>query len=107
MITKQELKVDEYTGDVQLRNTFDISSAKSLVNEANMEGGDRNESMHCMGHIPPEMWHYDPWLLKARECQIHGDDYGFQKYLRKFFDIHTSLKIVNKQKYFNGWRCPT
>lgn len=106
MITKQELSVDRYTGDIHLRNHFDISTAKDLVKEANMEGGDRNESMHCMGHIPPEMWQYDPWLMAARKAQMEHDDYEFQKQIRKFFEVHTSLKIINKQKYFNGW-CPS
>lgn len=106
MITGQELYVDEHSGDVRLRNHFDIGMAKSLVKEANMEGGDRNETMHCMGHIPPEMWQYDPWLIQARKAQMAHDDYEYQKNLRKFFEVHTSLAIINKQKYFNGWRCP-
>ena len=103
MIINQDMDVDLATGDVKLRNTFDISMAKSLAKDVSNEGGEHHKDMHCMGYIPPEMWRYDPWLIEARKAQLAHDDYEFQKYLRKFFDIHTALKVHNKQKYFRGW----
>ena len=103
MILKQDMDVDIHTGDVKLRNTFDIGTAKSLAKDVSNEGGERNANMHCMGYIPPEMWQYDPWLIQARKAQLAHDDYEFQKYLRKCFEVHTALRVINSQKYFEGW----
>ena len=106
MITKQELYVDEHNGDVKLRNHFDISSAKSLAKDVTNEGGERHSDMHCMGYIPPEMWMYDPWLMQAKKAKMAHDDYEYQKYIKKFFEVHSALRVINKQKYYNGW-CPS
>ena len=44
MILKQDMDVDIHTGDVKLRNTFDIGTAKSLAKDVSNDGGERNAS---------------------------------------------------------------
>ena len=101
MILNQKLTLD---GDnVHLRNTIDVGSAISLAHDRTQEGGERSKNIYCLGHIPPEMWLFDPWLIEARKAQLAGDRQSYADLIRRFFDVHTSLKVINKQKYFNGW----
>lgn len=100
MITKQELHIEG--NEVKLTNTFDISTAKELAKEHTQEGGYRNETMMCMGHIPPEMWLYDPWLLQAKKAKWAGDTKEYIKMIEKFFEVHPVFKVHNKQRYYRG-----
>lgn len=100
MLVDQKMYVNG--NDVVLKNTFDIGGAKELVREANLEGGSRNSNVHCIGHIPPEMWNFDPWLLMARKASLAGDKGEYHKYVMKFFEVHPCFKIDNRAKYFQG-----
>jgi hypothetical protein len=102
MITKQDIDIDIASGDVVLQNTFDIGAAKSLTKDMIADGGERCDSMRCMGYIPPEMWYYDPWLLQAKKAKAHGDSHEYVKMIKKFFEIHTALRMSYEKKYFNG-----
>jgi len=100
LLLDQKLYIDGH--NYALKSTIDIGTAKSLVNDENMEGGNRCEKMHCIGHIPPEMWAYDPWLIMATKAQLAGDKGEYQKYVLKFFELHPALKIHNTAKYYAG-----
>lgn len=102
LITNQKIDIDTYTGDVKIKNTFDIGAAKSLTKDMTAIGGEKCESMQCMGYIPPEMWHYDPWLLEAKKARACGDSHEYTKMVRKFFEVHTALRMNYEQKYTNG-----
>lgn len=102
MITKREIYVNQETGDVKMKNHFNIGTAKELAKEDN-QYGQRMKDVHCLGYIPPEMWSYDPWLIMARKAQYAHDDYEYQKYIKKFFEVHSALRVHTKQKYYQGW----
>lgn len=98
VITKQQFSVDG--NQVRLRNTFDIGGAKELVREENKENRGHGSSIRCLGHIPPEMWHYDPWLMEARKAQISGDKGKYTEYVLKFFDIHPAFKNIYQKRFY-------
>lgn len=100
MITHQQLYRDGDT--VRLHNVFDISMAKSLAHDRTQSGGERNSTFYCMGHIPPEMWQYDPWLMQARKARWAGDKAEYNKMVEKFFDVHPAFKVINPKKYYSG-----
>lgn len=102
MITKQDIDIDVASGDIAVKNTFDIGAAKSLTKDMIANGGEKTESIQCMGYIPPEMWHYDPWLIQANKAKYAGDTHEYTKMLKKFFEVHTAFKMNYGRKYFNG-----
>lgn len=98
MIIKQEFK--ETDGAVVLRNTIDCQDAIDLTDESNKSGGARTKNMVCIGHIPPEMFMFDPWLIQARKALMEGDKAEHRKMINKFFDLNPAFKIQNSAKYF-------
>lgn len=110
MIIKQELFCDknDAKGAVTLRNTIDCQDALDLAREATQSGGGRaaDGSMVCMGHIPPEYWSFDPWLIAARRAQRVGDRGKYFDLVRKFFELNPAFKIVTPPKYYQGVALP-
>lgn len=99
MLLNQDIEIDG--NNVKLRNTIDIGMAKSLAKDQTAEGGERSSNMKCIGHIPPEMWAFDPWLKEASKARYFGDMQNYTKYLMKFFDVHPCFRVENGKKYFN------
>ncbi len=102
MITKQDIDIDTVSGDITVKNTFDIGAAKSLTKDMIADGGERSSSMRCMGYIPPEMWYYDPWLLQAKKARANNDSHEYVKMVKKFFEVHPALRMSYSKKYYNG-----
>ena len=78
MLIDQKLTVhNDKHRTMVLRNTFDCSVAKELAHHATQSGGGRfgSKSGQCiaLGHIPPEMWNCDPWLIAAENARRAGD----------------------------------
>ena len=99
MITNQDIKVEG--NDFHIRNTFDIGTAKSLVAEQNKDGGEKGKTIRCLGHIPPEMFAYDPWLIAATKARNCGDMGEYKKHILKFFDLHPYLKTTFSPNVYN------
>lgn len=107
MLTDQHLTL---TGDPQgtiiLRNTFDCTAATRLAHEATQSGGGRfgTGSSECtmMGHIPPEMWYCDPWLIAADKARRHGDIGEYTNLVQKFFHLYPAFAISTPAKYIHG-----
>ena len=93
-------------GTMVLQNTFDCSAAKRLAHHATQSGGGRfgSGSSECiaMGHIPPEMWHCDPWLIAAESARRAGDLGEYTKNVKKFFEIYPAFTITTPAKYVHG-----
>lgn len=100
MILQQKLRQE---GDkLILTNKIDCKAALDLVSDANKSGGQRGKTMRCIGHIPPEYWMFDPWLLQAKKAMQAGDKYEYMKMINKFFSIHPAFKIEYSARYFAG-----
>lgn len=100
MLLDQKLYIDG--NKYALKSVVDTSAAAGLVKDENSMGGNRSSNMHCLGHIPPEMWAFDPWLIEASKAQLAGDKGEYQKYVLKFFEIHPQFKIQNTARYYAG-----
>ena len=100
MLTNQELIIDG--NNVKLKNTFNIGIAKSLAADESKDNNRRRES-RCLGHIPPEMWSYDPWLLAAKKLLSVGEHQKYNDMMRKFFEVHPQLSVAfSKQVWCMG-----
>lgn len=110
MIIKQELFCDrnDAKGAVTLQNTIDCQDALDLAREAGKNGGGRTKdgSMACLGHIPPEYWSFDPWLISARRAQREGDRGKYYEHIKKFFELNPAFRIVTPSKYYQGVALP-
>lgn len=107
MLTNQKLTLArDDQGTITLRNTFDCSAAVRLAHEATQSGGGHfgTGESRCiaLGHIPPEMWHCDPWLIAADNAKRAGDIGEYTKHLRKFFEIYPAFAITTPAKYVHG-----
>lgn len=93
-------------GTAILTNTFDCSAARALAHEATQSGGGRfgsgSSSCTMMGHIPPEMWHCDPWLIAADNARRAGDKGEYTKLVQKFFQLYPAFAISTPAKYVHG-----
>lgn len=107
MLTSQRLVLTNDDKDTMiLRNTFDCSTAAQLAHAATQSGGGRfgRGSGECiaLGHIPPEMWHCDPWLLAADKAKRAGDLGEYTKLVKKFFELYPAFAIATPAKYVHG-----
>lgn len=107
MLTDQRLTLTgDAQGTVTLTNTFDCSRARALAHEATQAGGGRfgRGSSECvmLGHIPPEMWYCDPWLIAANQARQRGDLGEYTKHLTKFFELYPAFAISTPAKYVHG-----
>lgn len=107
MLTAQRLTfTGQRDGTAILTNTFDCSAASRLAHEATQSGGGRfgSGSSECvmMGHIPPEMWRCDPWLIAADTARRHGDLGEYTKLVQKFFQLYPAFAITTPAKYIHG-----
>lgn len=107
MLTDQRLTLTgDKHGTVILTNTFDCSAAAALAHEATQSGGGRfgrgSSSCTMMGHIPPEMWRCDPWLIAADNARRAGDMGEYTKQLKKFFQLYPAFAISTPAKYVHG-----
>lgn len=101
MLVKQEMF--EQDDKTILRNTIDIGAAIRRAKEVTQEGG-RAKNLVPLGYIPPEMWLFDPWLMEARKAQVAGDKAEFNKYVKKFFEVHPKFAVGHDKmrKYWSG-----
>lgn len=104
-IIKQELNsLNDGKGTVHLRTTVEMDSVIAMAKAATELSGGRvghgSGEMRVMGFIPPELWTYDPLLLKAREAKRHGDIGQYTHYVRMFFKLNPQLSPVVDKKYF-------
>ena len=107
MLTDQKLTVlNDNKCTMILRNTFDCSVAQKLAHEATQSGGGRfgTGSGQCiaLGHIPPEMWNCDPWLIAAENARRAGDLGEYTKNVKKFFELYPAFAISTRAKYVHG-----
>jgi len=108
MLLKQELTSDE-KGNYRLRNTCSILptlEAVKMTNEMNPGGRvkDKEADFMVMGHIPPEFWNWNIYLVASKEASMKGDPASAQEYLIKFFEQYPMFKIQRTQKYWRGSR---
>lgn len=106
MIVKQEMTVNSER-KIILRNTVDCSAASELAAERSKgDQGRISKDMYCIGHIPPEMWNFNPWLIAAKRAKWEGDMGKYHKNLMKFFDLFSSFKILRSPTnfWFGGQR---
>lgn len=104
-IIRQELtSLNDDKGTVHLKTTVELDSAIAMAKAATELSGGRvghgSGEMRVMGFIPPELWTYDPLLLKAREAKRHGDIGKYTHYVRVFFKLNPHLSPVVDKKYF-------
>ena len=107
MLTDQKLTVlNDNKCTMILRNTYDCSVAQKLAHEATQWGGGRfgTGSGLCiaLGHIPPEMWNCDPWLIAAENARRAGDLGEYTKNVKKFFELYPAFAISTPAKYVHG-----
>lgn len=102
MLLDRKLEINEKDGTVKLTSTVDTGTAARLASEVSGAGGGRagrgSGEMVLLGFIPPEMWAYDPWLLMATKAARAGDRAEYDRYVRRFFELHPQFRVLTPRR---------